>query len=1019
MLKLAKMDNNGDLYVGIDIGSVSIKLVVINDREDLVYERPYERHFGKVEEKCRGVLIEVFSRFGDGRVRSVSFTGNHGRKIAERLKLFHEFESIAQVTGTLKIYPEARSIICMGGQDTAFFQIAHYPSGEWGIEHFATNGPCASGTGSFIDQQAERLSVAMYDSGAAKGVEEIDRILEDFIALGMRSSSPSSVACRCTVFTKSDMIHLQNKGEKLEDIIYGLHVGNARNYMSTIIGNRKVEEPVVFIGGLSLNVLQAKAFREYFTELVIPPLSTSLGALGVAILALRAKDRRSIRPEDIGAASPISLDEDEGKLPVGERLVLEKTVFQESGLPEAVDKEGNIRAYLGVDVGSTTTKYALVDEQGRIIGKRYVTTRGRPIEVTQELMRHIRDTFGDRLEILGVATTGSGRYVVGDFLNADLMIDEITAHARGAVEIDGDVDTVFEIGGQDSKYIYIKNRNPLDFDMNKVCAAGTGSFLHELASKYGVNIVGEFQDIAMNAEHPIKLAERCTVFMESDLLSYHQRGARRDDLLAGLCYAIVYNYLNRVVGRRKIGRKIMFLGGPSLNKGVVAAFEKVLGMGIIVPPHREVLGAYGAALFVKEHMERMSAARSRFRGFESAIKDRLSYDERICRADVNCHNQCKLKIYDFDGRKSVWGGECGRYEIFRSAEKGKKNYFKMRDEILNEYIGHLVNSPEKCGESPSLTVGLARCLYLHQTAVFWVYFLRELGMNVVITPPTDTRIAERGIELTLAETCFPVKLSHGHFELLKDKVDYVFGPHMINMPVGSPGEAGLYCPYVQSNSSMINATFQMDNLLDPVVRLNQEPEVIAHELYGQLKGKLSIKLKKRDLKRAVMAGLEKHREFQSSLIKIGREILNGIGDREWVVVVTGRPYNLYDERINLRLGYHLSRLGITALPMDFLDVNEVDLSDFPFMYWGLGALILRVARFVKNHPRLFGLHVTNFSCGPDSFLEHFYRHIMDDKPYLILEMDEHTAVAGMMTRLEAFRNVIENVVKNREKGEHV
>ncbi|MCX7816340.1 MAG: acyl-CoA dehydratase activase [Syntrophales bacterium] len=1001
------MGNSVDLYVGIDIGSVSINLVVINDREDLVYERPYERHFGKVEEKCTEALFDVLNRFGYERVRSVSFTGSHGRKIAERLGLFYEFESITQVMGTLKVYPNARSIICMGGQDTSFFQIAHHYEGEWSIEHFSTNGPCAAGTGSFIDQQAERLSIAMYEREAVREVHEIDKILKDFITLGMKSNSPACVACRCTVFTKSDMIHLQNKGEKLEDIIYGLHVGNARNYISTIIGNRMVAEPVIFIGGLSLNALQVRAFREYFTELVIPPLSTSLGALGVAILALRAGDNRIVKPEDIGTTSDLSTS---GTLPVGERLILEKTVFQDSGFPEPVETDGKIRVYLGIDVGSTTTKYALVDERGRIIGKRYVTTRGRPIEVTQELLKNICETFGDRLEILGVATTGSGRHVVGDFLNADLMVDEITAHARGAVEIDGDVDTVFEIGGQDSKYIYIHNRNPLDFDMNKVCAAGTGSFLHELASKYGVNIVGEFQDIAMSAEHPIKLTERCTVFMESDLLSYHQRGACRNDLLAGLCYAIVHNYLNRVVGKRKIGKRIMFLGGPSLNKGVVAAFEKVLGVGIVVPPHREVLGAYGAALFVKEYMEHRPSVRSRFRSVKSVINDKLDYVERVCRADANCHNQCKLKIYDFDGRKSIWGGECGRYEILKSVERVAKNYFKVREEILHSFIGDLDSFSVKEGKVLSPVVGLARCLHFFQTAVFWVYFFNELGMNVVLTPPTDTRIAERGIELTLAETCFPVKLSYGHFELLKGKVDYFFAPHMIDMPVANPGEVGLYCPLVQASPSMINAVLQMDNFLDPVVRLNQEPEIVAHDLYVQLKGKLSIKFKKEDVRRAVVIGLEKHRDFQNKLIGIGQEVLNGIDDRGWMVVVTGRPYNLYDERINLRLGYHLSRLGITALPMDFLDVRGVDLSDFPSMYWGLGATILKVAKFIKNHPRLFGIHITNFSCGPDSFLEHFYRYVMGDKPYLILEMDEHTAVAGMMTRIEAFRNVIENVV---------
>ncbi|MFH1242959.1 MAG: acyl-CoA dehydratase activase, partial [Pseudomonadota bacterium] len=257
----------------------------------------------------------------------------------------------------------------------------------------------------------------------------------------------------------------------------------------------------------------------------------------------------------------------EMSVPVALRLNLRQTAFPETNEIQANAARRKAGFYLGIDVGSTTTKYALVTEDGVIVHKSYVPTQGKPIEVTQRLLKYLSDNVDRDIELLGTATTGSGRNVVGDFLDVDLIIDEITAHARGAVEIDPDVDTIFEIGGQDSKYIYISNAHPLDFDMNKVCAAGTGSFLHELANKYGINIVGEFQEIALGSLSPVKLAERCTVFMESDLVSYHQKGVLRDDLIAGLCYAIVFNYLNKVVGKRKIGKRIMFLGGPSLNKG--------------------------------------------------------------------------------------------------------------------------------------------------------------------------------------------------------------------------------------------------------------------------------------------------------------------------------------------------------------------------------------------------------------------------------------------------------------------
>jgi predicted CoA-substrate-specific enzyme activase len=581
-------------YVGMDIGSVSVKGVVIHQGKNIIYEAPYRRHMGRVEEEVLTLIQELYKRFGEENILAFALTGNHGEKISERIGGFFEFETISQVRGSLHLKPDARTIISMGGQDIALFQISH-GKGGWELEYFNTNGPCASGTGSFIDQQAQRLATSIYSSEKNSSQDHIDGILKDFISLGLHSDRPASVACRCTVFTKSDMIHLQNKGERLEDIIYGLHVGNARNYMSTIVSNRILHEPVLFIGGLSLNELQVRAFKAYFPDLVVPEHSTSAGALGVALLALESGIENSLHLEPLKEREELK----SANLPTAQKLRIRSTFFPEENEVKKVVFHKGMPVYLGIDIGSTTTKYALVNENREIIHKSYVHTQGKPIEVTQRLLKKISDDLGGKIEIRGVATTGSGRNVVGDFLNADFIIDEITAHARGAVEMDPTVDTIFEIGGQDSKYISISNANPLDFDMNKVCAAGTGSFLHELANKYGINIVGEFQKIALSAEHPVKLAERCTVFIESDLVSYHQKGVSREDLIGGLCYAIVHNYLNRVVGKRKIGRRVMFLGGPSLNKGVVAAFEDVLGRGLIVPKHREVLGAFGADISLR------------------------------------------------------------------------------------------------------------------------------------------------------------------------------------------------------------------------------------------------------------------------------------------------------------------------------------------------------------------------------------------------------------------------------------
>jgi len=602
-------------------------------------------------------------------------------------------------------------------------------------------------------------------------------------------------------------------------------------------------------------------------------------------------------------------------VPVAPRLELKKTAFQETNEIKKRPMRKKARVYLGLDIGSTTTKYALIRENRDIIHKSYVPTQGKPIEVTQSLLRFLHDQMGNKIEIAGTATTGSGRNVVGDFLNVDLIIDEITAHARGAVEIDPGIDTIFEIGGQDSKYIYIANTHPLDFDMNKVCAAGTGSFLHELANKYGINIVEEFQDIALSSHKPVKLAERCTVFMESDLVSYHQKGVPRKDLIAGLCYAIVHNYLYRVVEKRKIGRRVMFLGGPSLNKGVVAAFENVLGRGILVPPHREVLGAYGAAISVQESMLRTPFHReafeshddavsvqermllkdmtgSTFRGLESAINDRMAHKEKTCLADPNCHNQCKLKIYDFDGRRSVWGGECGRYELTRSSGQKCENFFTLRQDIWKSYMAGVYE--ELKGEALMQvdnrpTVGMQSALYGQQTAILWAHFFDRLGFRLVMTPPTTTYISKIGIETMVAETCYPVKVSHGHIKTLIGKTQYLFLPTIITMPTPEPSETGFYCPMVQSNSYMVRMALGIDpsTALSPVVHLKYDPDLLAIEIAEQIQSRLRVS--KKEIKKALYYALERQNQFIEELYEKGGSILEEHDPDEPMVVVTGSP----------------------------------------------------------------------------------------------------------------------------------
>ena len=873
------------------------------------------------------------------------------------------------------------------------------------------NGPCASGTGSFIDQQAERLAQSIYGPDFSMGQEALQQTLEDFIELGLESTYPAPVACRCTVFTKSDMIHLQNKGESLANIIAGLHFGNAANYISTIIANRELCDPIVFIGAMASNRLQVKAFKHYFPSLTVPAHHASIGAIGAALQARKQGWRNEL---DLLALARTG-SESVYSFPRAERLELSMTRFDpDNGLAPWAKKKGRpVEVYLGVDIGSTTTKYALVSEKSQILHKCYVPTQGKPIEVTQRLLRTLQDEAGQRIKLMAIATTGSGQNVVGDFLSADLIIDEITAHARGAVEIDPEVDTIFEIGGQDSKYIMIENTHPLDFDMNKVCAAGTGSFLHELANKMKINIVGEFQEIALSSKSPIHLAERCTVFMQSDLESYLQKGGERHDLIAGLCYAIVYNYLNRVVEKRYIGKRVMFLGGPSLNKGIVAAFEKVLKREVVVPKNREVLGAFGAALSVMELFKKQGTEYRR-RDLDQLASMKVDFTESVCHADKKCHNECKLKIYGFGERKSVWGGDCGRYET--RAEGGlETDFFQVRQGLFEqalEQAGNLLTEAE-AGRQPKPVIGIPRALHSLEWGVFWAHLFSELGFPVLLSPKTTNKLAFLGVETVVSEVCFPIKVYHGHVRYLMDRAQYLFLPNVVNTPVPKPDEIGYFCPLVQSSQYMCRSALNIadERIIRPTLYLREDPANLVFAFEKSLPA--GLKPRRVELERAIFKALARQMEFRRKLIETGEEIIQGIDPAEPVWIVTGRPYNLYDDRLNLQLGKQLAKLGIKALPMDLVSSDSEDMSDFKGMFWGLGARIIRTAKRILRTPNWYGAHLTNFSCGADSFIEHFYRHMLRDKPSLILELDEHSAVAGLLTRVEAYRNVVKNLQEKR------
>ena len=578
--KLELVKSKGGFYLGIDVGSTSSDVVVLDGQRQIVFSS-YKRTKGRGVQTLVWQLEELFKTVSIDRIESVATTGSASRLVASLLDVPYVNEVSAQAEAVAQLYPHfsQATVIEMGGQDSKLLFLKA-ENGRLTLADFALNSACAAGTGSFLDQQAQRLGVSIED---------------EFGKMALSAKSIPTLAGRCSVFAKSDMIHLQQQATPTEEIIAGLCLALARNLRSNLGRGREFIKPIIFTGGVAANIGVVRAIEQALElqsgQLIVPKEHFFTGAIG-AILASQDTGKNNGKLEIDKLYE--YLNSRAGILANAPRRgPLSGPVFaspQGNICRLPTDSNERIEAYLGVDVGSISTNVVVSDSQNNVLAKAYLMTAGRPLEAVKKGLQMVVEELRGRVEIKGAATTGSGRYLTGDFIGADIVINEITAQATGAAIVCPEVDTIFEIGGQDSKFISLKDGVVVDFEMNHACAAGTGSFLEEQAERLGISIKDEFASLAFQSTAPIKLGERCTVFMESDLLDYQQQGAETKDLVAGLAYSIVANYLNRVVGRRKLGDNICFQGGTAFNKAVWAAFEKVLGKPVRVPDHHEVTG---------------------------------------------------------------------------------------------------------------------------------------------------------------------------------------------------------------------------------------------------------------------------------------------------------------------------------------------------------------------------------------------------------------------------------------------
>ncbi|MBI3399030.1 MAG: CoA activase [Deltaproteobacteria bacterium] len=1005
------LNNKNFVFIGIDIGSVSANAVVVDENRNIL-EDHYTRTKGQPLETTFAVLSDVLIRFPADRIKAVALTGSAGKLIAPLIDASFTNEVIAQAKATEYFHPEARTIIEMGGQDAKLILLAQESEGQGSrvkgqgkirIEDFQMNSVCAAGTGSFLDQQATRLNLT----------------IEEFGSLALKSQNPPRIAGRCSVFAKSDMIHLQQAATPDYDIVAGLCYAVARNFKSSIGKGKEFTRPVAFQGGVAANMGVRKAFKDVLElkddEYIIPKHFTSMGALGSVFNAME-------KGKGIGAFKGLKEFEDYIKSGRKKEKGLDSLTRPERH-PSQSDMTGywgqisnlspdgeKIPVYLGIDVGSTSTNVILIDKDMKLVSRRYLATAGRPIEAVRQGLMEVGDECGDRVEVIGAGTTGSGRYLTGDFVGADVVRNEITAQATAAAVIDPTVDTIFEIGGQDSKYIALKDGVVVDFEMNKVCAAGTGSFLEEQAERIGIKIREEFSNLALSCAGPASMGERCTVFIESDMIHHQQKGAGKDEVVAGLSYSIVHNYLNRVVGDRRIGNNIFFQGGTAANLAVVAAFEKVTGKKITVPENHDVTGAIGAAILVMQ--EKDPNKPTSFKGFDLSRK-KYTLTSFECR---DCSNICDIKKVVVEGDEPLYyGSRCEKYDVNMASKRYNPlpDLYQEREKILfSSYKGQKL--PE---DAPS--IGIPRILYMYEMYPFWKAFFNELGYKVILSAPTNREIIKEGIERIVTETCFPIKISHGHVQDLINKgVKKIFLPSIINLrPAKKEYTFTYHCPYVQTMPYLSEAAFDFSGLgievLKPVLHFNKPEKVRRKEFYefGKLLGR-----RKGEIDEAIVVAEESQKNFYRRMQEKGKEVLSSIKDIS--LVVAGRPYNTMDNGINLELPQKLRDMGVLAVPFDILSIdNAIDDALATDMYWKSGQRILTTAKIVNDNPNLYAVYLTNFGCGPDSFITHFFKDMSKGKPFLQLEIDEHSADAGAITRCEAFLDSLRNIRKRSQKSE--
>ncbi|MGE5198660.1 MAG: acyl-CoA dehydratase activase, partial [Rhodospirillaceae bacterium] len=864
--------------VGIDVGAVTVKVCGL---EDGAVRSAVVAHEGDIQSALDTCFADL--ALGGPAAPPAVVTGGAGRHRIDAAGVIAS-SAIEAALAALDLRP--RAVVSLGGEDLVVYLI----DGRGRVQTTIAGNKCASGTGEFFRQQLGRMDL---------GLEDLDQAADGARAL--------KLSARCSVFMKSDCTHRLNKGEATRgDVALSLSKVMADKIGEFLVRAKVRHGAVVLIGGVTRNRHFLRFLGEAWpqTQFVVPAQATYFEAFGAAHLAPAlgrplGPRHRLVRPFRPAAATPFA-----------------PLASAESRVTYHPSRRGALRPgaeyVLGVDGGSTTTKVALVDaETMEIAAAHYGRTHGDPVAALKRCLADVRAQVGPaRPRISLVAATGSSRELLGVFLETAGVYNEIIAHASGTTFFDPHVDTLFEIGGQDAKYVLLNNGVPVDYAMNEACSAGTGSFLEESAAgDLHIERAEEIGPIALQAAAPLKFGEHCSAFINSDIRTAIQGGAGRPDIVAGLVFSIVANYLNRVVGNRPVGARIALQGGVARNPAVPLAFAQLVGKPVSVPPDPELMGCFGVArLALQKHREGL-LAKGDFDLEALAAKDILCVGEFTCQA---CDNYCGVRNLAVDGRRYPFGGRCSKFTSARrpgpSAGREAVDHVAWR---TDELFSRSVPRPEDFRPRSDRTVGVPRALSVHSLWPMYARFFHDLGVRTVLSD----RVLPEGIARQESSYCFPVEIAHGAIQDLLDKgVDYLFLPHFRDMPSLEAGKVhACTCPLTQGLPYLARQAFGVDdNVLRPVVSFKRgwqacrpEFERVAAQLgFGAAEGG-----------RAFDRAVEDYLAFLGRCRQRGREVLAEMRDRpdHLYVGLFGRPYNAFTRDANMGIPRKFTSRGVTVV----------------------------------------------------------------------------------------------------------